>query len=96
MKTKILNKDGNFSLNSLNAIRESYINKETNRIYPVKYVGKGNFINKKDYSDYIREILRNENIDFTEGNDAPRGGKNGNFIQTSKEGIDYLLKIIEK
>ena len=40
----------------------------------------------------IRRILRSINCPFTEGNDAPRGGKSGAFISVRK--IDLLDGLI--
>ena len=53
--------------------------------------GRG-FSTVVDNAEQIRRILRSVNCPFTEGNDAPRGGKSGAFIRVRK--IDLLDGLI--
>lgn len=53
--------------------------------------GRG-FSTVVDNIELIREILRSVKCAFTEGNDAPRGGKSGAFISIGK--IDLLDGLI--
>ena len=53
--------------------------------------GRG-FSTVVDNIELIREILRSVKCAFTEGNDAPRGGKSGAFISIRK--IDLLDGLI--
>ena len=91
MNTTIQKKNGELKQDALNAIRNSrFVN---NKIYPVYYTGSGNFISKKDYTFYIVQLLKDKGYKFSQGNDAPRGGANGNFIKVSKTAFEYLKSL---
>lgn len=74
--------------NALNACRFS-----DNKVYPVSYSGSGRFINKKDFSVTVKEILKSQGYKFKKGNDAPRGGENGNFFKVSKTAFNFLQSL---
>ncbi|NLB86065.1 MAG: hypothetical protein GX793_03270 [Bacteroidales bacterium] len=106
MTTKIINyrkktqefaltKKGTLNRNIKNAVLSILINPKKRRIYPKHYTGSGRYVNLKDYSFYITELLTLQGYKFTWGNDAPRGGKNGDYIQVSKAGLDFILSIRE-
>jgi hypothetical protein len=42
--------------------------------------GRGRFCKNMDYTSEVAELLKKSNIKFAQGNDAPRGGKDGNYI----------------
>ena len=52
--------------------------------------GKG-FVNLIDNLEEIKEILRSIRCHFTEGNDAPRGGRTGDYITFYKS--DFLKSL---
>lgn len=52
--------------------------------------GKG-FVNLIDNLEQIREILKSIRCPFTQGNDAPRGGRTGNWIAFYKS--DFLKSL---
>jgi len=64
--------------------------KKGNKIYPKSYTGAGRFITLRDYSFQIKEIISDFGYKFKTGNDAPGGGKQGDFIQVSKTAIDNI------
>lgn len=49
--------------------------------------GKG-FVNLIDNLEEVRKILRSIKCDFTQGNDAPRGGRTGDYVAFYKS--DFL------
>ena len=50
-------------------------------IRPVKNAGSGRFHSYADYTRDITAMLDLLGIRYTTGNDAPRGGKSGNWIK---------------
>lgn len=57
-------------------------------LHPVHVTkGKG-FVNLIDNLEQIREVLKSIKCKFTQGNDAPRGGRTGNYIKFYKS--DFL------
>lgn len=43
--------------------------------------GSGRFITNSDHTDDLCRLLNALRVRYTRGNDAPRGGKTGNFVQ---------------
>ena len=41
--------------------------------------GRGRFATNMDYTAEVADLLTKANIKFHQGNDAPRGGKEGNY-----------------
>lgn len=56
------------------------LNNGRNTIRPCYTSGRGRFCKNMDYTREVAELLKKANIKFVEGNDAPRGGKEGNYI----------------
>jgi hypothetical protein len=52
-------------------------------IRPVHSSGSGRFTSIQDHNRPIKEILTLLGVKFISGNDAPRGGKTGDFIQVT-------------
>jgi hypothetical protein len=50
-------------------------------IRPCYTLGSGRFISYHDHSQPIEAILKEIGIEYVSGNDAPRGGLTGKFIQ---------------
>ena len=50
-------------------------------IRPCYIQGNGRFSQNADHTEEILNVLRLLNINFYFGNDAPRGGKPGNYIE---------------
>lgn len=49
-------------------------------IRPCYVSGSGRFCKNNDYTAEVAILLCKANIKFIQGNDAPRGGKEGNYI----------------
>ncbi|MEE0974136.1 MAG: hypothetical protein UH853_00315 [Muribaculaceae bacterium] len=59
-----------------------WLNKEDNPlIRPCWVSGSGRYIKNNDYTYATTLLLRSLRVRFEVGNDAPRGGKSGNFIK---------------
>jgi len=52
-----------------------------NTIWPAIVSGTGRFTRILDYTYDVRRLLDLLNVKYVFGNDAPRGGKTGNFIR---------------
>lgn len=84
-------KSGEVNKNTKSAINNCRI--EGNKIYTKQYTGSGNYKNFKDNSGIIETILKRLGYEFTTGNDAPRGGKEGDFIKCSKTAINAIIEL---
>lgn len=42
--------------------------------------GRGRFTTNMDYTAQVIDLLTQMNVPFVTGNDSPRGGKTGNFV----------------
>ena len=65
------------------------------KFYPKSWVGSGRHISLRDNSFYIIELLKRLGYKYTLGNDAPKGGKEGDYIKcstTARNAIYELLK----
>lgn len=89
----VYTKKGEVNKTFKNAIDSCKFNAETLRIYPVSYGGSGRHIVKRDFTSYITNLLTAQGYKFIKGNDAPRGGENGNYLQVSKKGFEFVLSI---
>lgn len=77
---KIFNNNGQPSANTINAFRRS----QRGDIYrPTRWINNGRVL--QDDSDYIKGYLTAKGIMFECGNDAPRGGKDGNYIKPAQQ-----------
>ena len=60
--------------------------------YGVKVCGRGRYSNNSFTDEWnAKELLRLLNVPFTTGNDAPRGGKTGNFIRFNTKAFERAL-----
>ena len=50
-------------------------------IRPCWSSGRGRFCTNLDYTEQLKGLLTSLNVRYVSGNDAPRGGKCGNFIK---------------
>ena len=62
------------------------------RIYPCYYSGKGRFSTKAGGTCKTEHYLTKLGIDYTLGNDSPRDGWSGNYIELSKKGEKQVSK----
>ena len=97
MKTQtkkiLLTAKGELNKSVTNSIKNCTFNAKENKIYPIHCAGSGNFISKKDYTRTVSEILTAQGYKFTKGNDAPRGGENGNFFKVSKVAFEFISNL---
>ena len=61
-----------------------------NKIYPIYTQGSGKYAKYTDKTGEVKSILDGLGLDYHEGNDAPRGGKLGNFIELTAKGKRQL------
>ncbi len=90
-KEVILTQKGEVSKSIINALRNCAF--KGNKVYHYYTSGSGRFITNHSAYSTVVAILKASNYKFTEGNDAPRGGKAGEFIKLSKTAMDFLLSI---
>jgi len=90
---KTYKNDGRLTTNAVKAVKKVVIDKVTGKIYPCQWKGRGRTWNLIDNLGYIEDILKNEGFKYHIGNDAVRGGKEGTYIKTTDEGLNFLLEI---
>ena len=74
-------------LDLINQTNKSYM-VSGSRIRPVYTLGSGRFITMQDHTIALVQILEVLGIRYEKGNDAPRGGQCGNYIDI-KTKIEY-------
>lgn len=75
----ILNKNGQLSEYDREAVNA--MNTESYKFYGKEVIGRGRYIKIRNVvHKRIKHILIMLNVEFSEGNDAPRGGKTGDYI----------------
>lgn len=89
--TKLFNKSGELSKHAQGAIQISP--KRGNRIYPIYYSGSGRYIKSVDNTYYIKRFLELAGMKYKSGNDAPRGGKVGQYLQVSPSAMALLKSV---
>jgi hypothetical protein len=87
-QTALLTKSGNLHRNYRNAIESSRF--AGNKIYTCFWSKSGSHLNLKDYTFYVTNALTLGGYKYKFGNDAPRGGKEGNYIQVGKPAVKFL------
>lgn len=93
-KKFVLTAKGTVNKTISNALRGCRFDATTNKIYTKRYSGSGRYINLQDYSFYVSQILNLQGYKFETGNDAPRGGKEGDFFKVSKTAFNFLKKLL--
>lgn len=88
---KLFTKAGVLSTNAKNAIQMAP--KRGNRIYPFSWGGSARHIRAIDNTDYIKRFLKLAGMKFKTGNDAPKGGKEGNYLQVSATAMRLLKSV---
>jgi hypothetical protein len=61
-----------------------------NRIYTGYYNGSGRFTTAHSAKSTVLKILEAQGYKYITGNDAPRGGISGEYVQVSKIASDFL------
>ena len=66
------------------------------RVYTCHTTGSGRFTSNIDRTNDAIEVLKDAglklNIDFVSGNDSPRGGKTGNYVDLTSKGKTKAIK----
>lgn len=57
-----------------------------NRTHTCRWHKSGRHLNLEDKTKNYTDMLKVLGIDYTEGNDAPRGGEEGNYIELTAKG----------
>lgn len=87
-----ITKSGTLNKHYSNALSGSRFVFKTKRIYPCYWSGSGNYINLKDYTVYVTNLLSCLGYKYSLGNDAPRGGRQGDYIQVSPKAYEALTQ----
>ena len=83
----IITKKGNLNMHYVNAAWGICICH--NRLYCKRVKGTRTL----DSSLKVKEMLQSQGYKFSEGNDASRGGVEGDFIKVSKVAMTFLMEI---
>jgi len=87
-------KENSKSSNGYGYAKELLITKK--RVYTCHTSGSGRFTTNIDRTDDTIKILQNAGlklkVDFITGNDSPRGGKPGNFVELTSKGKTKAIK----
>ncbi len=65
----------------INGTNKTFAIERKNLIRPVDTSGAGRFTSNLDYTNDVEKLLALLGVKYESGNDAPRGGKTGNFIK---------------
>tara|TARA_R100001591_G_scaffold75757_1_gene83607 strand:- start:148 stop:477 length:330 start_codon:yes stop_codon:yes gene_type:complete len=87
-------KDGTLNSHTYNAI--SVCTFRDNKIYHTFSEGRGRYAKYNSYAYYIEGLLQKLGYKYTEGNDAPRGGKTGDYIKVSSKAYNTLINIFKE
>lgn len=87
----VITKTGNISKNIINAINHCTFTND--RVYTGYYSGSGRFTTANTALPVIKSILEAQGYKFEIGNDAPRGGVNGEHLKISKTAITFLQSL---
>ena len=93
ISANLVTKNNELSKIVKNAISEC-VYEENGKIRTKFYHGAGRYISLYDYTFYITSILNRLGYKYKTGNDAPRGGKKGDFIKVSKVALNALKSLI--
>jgi len=87
----IITGKGTINLKWVNLIANCIFDK--NKIYPKKWKGSKRHMSLSDGMPGLKQLLSAQGYKFTTGNDAPRGGVEGDFIKVSNTAIIFLMEI---
>lgn len=87
----IFKADLTLSTYAKNAIKECVFNHP--KIYVKRWHISGKHRSLKDHTYYIESILKATRYKYVKGNDAIRGGEEGNYIKVSKSAINFLKSL---
>jgi hypothetical protein len=91
-RDEILKKDGSIKSIYRKTITDIFVG---TKVYPKRWAGSGSHISLSNRWDYCINLIKGLGYTYKVGNDAPRGGVEGDYIKISKvalQAIKYLLK----
>lgn len=60
------------------------------KIYPKRWTGSGRHIRLVDHWSYCTNLIKGLGYTYQVGNDAPRGGVEGNYIKITKKALNAI------
>jgi len=93
-KNKLLRKDGTLKKRYLNILSWNESLLIGKKIYPKRWGHK--YASLIDDSDKYIDILNALKLKFSTGNDAPKGGKEGDYIKISKRALNKIERFISQ
>ena len=88
----VTKKDGSLKIRVVKAIKD-YRNGDC-KFYTHYYSGSGRFTTVLE-NDNIYWVIKLLGYKFEKGNDAPKGGKTGEFIKVSKRAFENIMSLIK-
>ena len=89
-KKVILTAKGEVNKHFVNALFCARFDDATKTIYPCKWMKSGRRFACSDKTNTILEALKAQGYKFEQGNDAPKGGLEGNYIKLSAPAYNFL------
>lgn len=90
-------KDGSLVAHTINAIENSKYTRHGAgyKIHYAFWAGSNRHRRLVSYKDRLLSILKERSFKVVHGNDAPRGGAEGDYLLVSKRAIKYLNSLIK-
>jgi hypothetical protein len=91
-KAIVLTAKGEVNKHFKNALMCARFDEANTKIYPCSWMKSGRNFACRDKSALITSVLKAQGYKFEIGNDAPKGGLEGNYIKVSKTALAFLLQ----
>lgn len=85
--------DGTLKARVIEALKSYHTVPNNGIIHYSFYTGSGRYVRKVSYYYELTQILRLAGYKWAEGNDAPRGGAQGDYIKISKTAVNFLKSL---
>mgnify|MGYP007046279391 CR=1 FL=1 len=89
----VTKKDGTLKTRVIEALKSYQTVPNNGVIHYSFYTGSGRYTRKVSYYYELTQLLKLAGYKWTEGNDAPRGGAQGDFIKVSKAAVNFLKSL---
>lgn len=86
--SNVFNKDGFLNEKTKEAIKYRFDSNER-KFYPVVSASR----TYSDFTNYVISLCEYAGVKYSTGNDAPRGGRTGEFVQVSKKAADLFKSL---
>lgn len=83
-------KAGKANKSVINMLANCRFAPSTKRIYTGYYSGSGRFTSAHSAIHTVTDILAKQGYKYTTGNDAPKGGASGEYVQVSKAAFNFI------